>query len=832
METEILVKSIPNRIEYKGLTSSEAQLKLKEFGYNSLPMPKKKSWIGRLFGIFFEPMMLLILVTALVYFIIGEKTEAIIFLFSIIPIALMEFFQEQRTDQAISVLDKMMVTSCEVYRDGNIITLETRLLVPGDLVYLTAGDKIPADGFLLHSPGLRIDEAVLTGESVAVAKMQVGNDVKEENKMWQGTYVTQGEGTMMVQATGANTSYGKLGSLLGKIEKTKTPLQLKLHKLIRIVAVFAIATAVVVTLVLSLTKGWVEGILGGLTMAMSLIPEEIPIVFSVFLILGVLRMAKRNALVREMTLVETLGSVNVICTDKTGTLTEGRMSLEKIFWNKKIIELGSDQENIDEFLKPTLLALERVAIDPIEIEVQRYAKSSGIDPHALYESYRILDDQPFDAKTKMVHHLWQDKNDGICQYSAGAPEFIISNCKLTDIERNNIIKVFEDASSDGYRVVGIAKKQNVKNISYDNLEFVGLLIMSDPPRPEVKEAVETCQKAGIRIVMITGDNKLTAHNIAESIGLNHNEEILTGADLENVSPNALQEKIKICSIFARVKPEQKYIIVKSLQDNGAMVAMTGDGVNDAPALKKANIGVAMGKKGTEVARAASGMVLMDDNFSTIVNAVREGRRIYDNMRHAFVFLLSFHIPIVGLALLPLFFGQSMVFLPIHIIFLELICDPASVLGFEREPARYSLMKEKPRAVNEQIINFPLWMQVLLQGFGILAVSFGFYYYFGIYLNNPGLGRTTSFAALVLSQVSILFFSREWTQIKNNKVILLVSLLTVLFLTFSLFVPFMIKVFYFTPISYSLFGSVLAIVVVCNSLIGFGVSKIKKKYVRI
>lgn len=514
----------------KGLSSAEAAVKLEEFGYNSLPMVKKKHWLIRLLGIFLEPMMLLILTTAIVYFFIGEKTETIIFLFSIVPIALMEFLEEQRTDQALEALDKIMVTACEVYRDGKIITLETKFLVPGDLVHLTAGDKIPADGLLVDSPGLRVDEAVLTGESIAVAKSQVISleNIIDETKLWQGTFVTQGEGAMLVSATGLNTSYGKLGSLLSKIKKSKTPLQIKLNRLLKTIAILAILTAISVTIILSLTKGLVAGILGGLTIAMSLIPEEFPIVFSVFLIFGVLKMAKRNALVREMSLVETLGSVTVICTDKTGTLTEGRMSLKQVYWQGQIREINSDSKSgLTEFMKTVLLALERVPIDPIEIEAHSFAKNIGIEPHDIYEAHRLIEDKPFDANTKMVHHLWQDKNDGFCQYSAGAPEFIIENCNLPDLEKQKITRVFEDASSDGYRVVGIAKKSEVKNISNENFEFVGLLIMSDPPRPEVKDAVEICQKAGIRIVMITGDNRMTAHSIAEEIGLAHNEEILT-----------------------------------------------------------------------------------------------------------------------------------------------------------------------------------------------------------------------------------------------------------------------------------------------------------------
>ncbi len=820
-----------HKVEYIGLSSQEAEAKLKEFGFNARKATPKKGPLKKVLKIFSEPMMLLILVTAFVYFLIGEKVEATIFIFSLIPIALIEFFQEQKTDNALSALDKMMLTSAQVYRDGKLATLETKYIVPGDMIYLTAGDKVPADGYVHESAGFMVDESMLTGESSAVIKSKTLNpkNLMNENKLFQGCFVTQGDGTMIAQLTGSDTAYGKLGELLGKIKKTKTPLQLKINQFLKIVAIGAVSSAFVITIVLIFIKGLVAGILAGLTIAMALIPEEIPIVFSVFLVLGVFKMAKHNALIREMALVETLGSVTVICSDKTGTLTEGRMSLKKIFWKDKIFSVEDSAEDFLEFIKMTVLALERIAIDPIEVEVHRFANSIGLEPTKLFEEYSLLQDRPFEAKTKMVHHLWQNKA-GLClQFSAGAPEFIIANSLLNLEERSRAMSILEEMASQGYRVIGIARRLcSVEHgINDRGLEFLGLLIMSDPPREEVKEAIDICQKAGIRVMMITGDNKLTAHSVAEGIGLKHNEEILDGEEIEKASPDALKQKLKWCSIFARVKPEQKFLIVRALQELGEVVAMTGDGVNDAPALKKANIGIAMGKKGTEVAREASGMVLMDDNFSTIVHAVREGRKIYDNIRHAFVFLLSFHIPILGLAIAPLFLNQSFIFLPIHIIFLELICDPAAVLGFERESARRGLMKEKPRSPNEPIISKSLLVKILIQGFGIFILSFSLYYFCVIILKNPELGRTSAFVSLVLGQISLLLFTREWFQIVNNKIILTVSALTVVFITLVLFVPFLRHLFHFSEISIKVYALIFVITLLFIALVSLIVLKLKK-----
>lgn len=791
---------------YKGLISTEAGELLKQYGLNTRKPNKQKTWLKRLISIAGEPMMLILIATAIVYYFLGDKLETIILLFSIIPIMMMEYFQESKTDEAIKILDKMITEYCTVIREGKNQKMEAKFLVPGDLVYVTAGDKISADGYILNSYGLSIDESILTGESITVVKGEPKkNELNEENKVYQGTMVTQGEGYLIVSETGDNTKYGKLGTLLENIKSIKTPLQQKIHNLVRMIALVAITVATIVGLVVTMNAGWAKGLLSGLTMAMSLIPEEFPVVFSVFLIMGVWRMTKQKALVREMTMVELLGSTTVICTDKTGTLTEGKMTLEKIYFHNEVLnleEVKKHEKDFSELMKTALLSLEQIAIDPIEIETQRFARELSIPIEKFYDEHSLVEDSPFSSESKTVSHIWKNIADGYFQYTAGAPESILKYSKISSKEKSEVEKVLEENFSKGYRIIGIGKKEVKKNakINLTGLTFVGLLIMSDPPRAGVKEAINICQKAGIRIIMITGDNKLTAHNIAEQIGMKHNEEIYDGLQLSKIDSDALLFEATHHDIFARVQPEQKYNIVEALQNNGEIVAMTGDGVNDAPALKKANIGIAMGIRGTEVARAASGMVLMDDNFATIVNAVKEGRRIYDNLRQAFSFLFSFHIPIIGLAILPLFLNQNLIFTPIHIIFLELICDPASVLGFEREKARHNLMLESPRPTKEPLINPRLWLKIILQGLGITAVSFVFYYHFAITHNNQELGRTIAFGSLVLSQTFLILFSREWEQVLSNKLLLIISGLVILFLGLIIFLPALHPIFKLTTLS--------------------------------
>jgi len=821
---------------YKGLTSKQASEALKEYGFNERPRLKKKNWFKRFWRIVSEPMMALIFITAIIYFFIGEKLDGVILIFSLFPIVFFEYLQENRTDKAIEALDNIMIDHCRVYRDGEIVEIETKMLVPGDLVYLTAGDKIPADGYLLNSSGLQIDESMLTGESVSVVKAQAFKfeNLKEENYLFQATLLTTGEGYMLVEKTGVHTSYGKLGNLLENINQKETPLQKKIHRLVKGIAMLAFLVSAAIAIILTHFYGITDGVLGALTIAMALIPEEFPVVFSVFLIMGVWRMSKQNAMVREMEMVETLGSATVICTDKTGTLTEGRMSLVKVFYKDRLISMENKikdkslRQEISFLLNDALLALERVAVDPIETEVQRFAENFGFNLNKFYGEKKLLADSSFNSETKMVHHIWREQNNVCNQYTAGAPEMVIKSCDLTEIEKEKLNRVNEDVSSKGLRVIAVAKRicNESGAVELSNLDFVGFLIMRDPPRAGVKEAVKICQNAGIRIIMLTGDNKLTAKSIAKSIGLNHNEKIFSDGELELASDEELCEIVKKYDIFARVRPEHKYRIVEALQKNGEVVAMTGDGVNDAPALKKANIGVAMGQRGTEVARFASGIVLLDDNFSTIVQAVREGRRIYYNMKRAFLFLFSFHLPIMLIALIPLLFGEPLIFAPIHIIFLELICDPVSVLGFEKEKARKGLMTEKPRPSNEPLVNPRLWFLVLIQGLSITALCLAFYYLFGIKINNLDLGRTVVFAVLVWSQILLILFSREWAQVKSNRLMLYLVLILLGALMLVLSFSAIRNVFHFVAIPLNLSAYLIFIPVVLMFFLGL-VSKNKK-----
>lgn len=799
---------------YQGLSSLDAEVRTKEYGKNIRPGRRHKSSFQLIWSIISEPMLLLLIATTVIYFFIGTHLETLIFALSIIPIILIEYFQERRTDRALEMLDNILVEECRVFRDGALVKMPIKGLVPGDLVYISAGDKVPGDGVIIRSPGLLIDESVLTGESMPVIRVQYAKEASGENKVLQGTLVVQGEAQAVILATGGETQYGKLGNLLANITEEQTPLQKKVHALVKQLAIAAIIIALFIGMVVGREQGLLKGILGSLTIAMSIIPEEFPIVFSVFLIMGVWRLSKRNALVRKMVMVETLGSVTTICVDKTGTLTEGNMSLEKIYFEGKIIDVSSIKEiqPLTPLIEATLLAFERVAIDPMEIEMQRFAKAKKIFSDNFFENFKQTKSSSFNATTKLTHHIWQGPDKSCYQYSAGAPESVVGYCDLNDRDCIDVKTAYEKMAAEGYRVVAIAKTETAIDCNEfvnSKMKFAGLIAMSDPPRFGVKDGLAVCKAAGIKVMMITGDHALTAKSIAGRIGMDIKGRVIEGHELTTMTRDKLQEVVENNTIFARIQPDQKYLIVEALQANEEIVAMTGDGVNDAPALRKATIGIAMGKKGTAVAREAAGIILLDDNFLTIVKAIEEGRRIYDNLRQAFAFLFTFHLPIIGLAIIPLFLGQGLYFLPIHIIFLELFNDPITVLGLEHDPLSRGAMLEKPRSADEPLINRQIWWRIIWHAAGILGVTLWFYGY-GFWHHDLNLGRTMSFMALVMSQLILILINRDITQVKQNKLLMFMVILTGICVSLVMEVPVINRLFHFEPLSISNYIYTLAV----------------------
>lgn len=739
----------------EGLTSQEVLLSKEKNGVNQLSEKKKEPFILKILRIFKEPMFLLLIVAASVYFIVGEYGDGIIMLVFVLAVCMIEFIQEAKTDKALEELNKLSSLSVKVIRNGKQVFISSDEIVVGDIVLLEEGDKVPADGEVLYAQSLGVNESSLTGESDIVYK-----NTKEDstnhfklNMCYSGTNVTNGMGIIRITAVGNKTELGLIGESLSLVKKEKTPLENQINKL---VFVCTIISSIIFLLTLILTymnysnldfsKRIVEAILAGITIAMATIPEEIPVVLTVFLAMGAWKLAKEKTLTRNMKTIETLGTVNVLCTDKTGTLTENNMKVQDTY------SLSAT------FLDTLYCACPVVAYDSMEIAIKDYCR----EKKKIEEKSFITKEYAFTAETKMMGQIWDNKLLAV----KGAYESVLLLCDFNKEDYEMVLQKIEEFSSEGFRVLAVAKNDNFQEIPNDlnhsKLTFEGLVALYDPPRYGVKSSIEECYSAGIRVVMITGDNGETAKGIAKKINLENNEEVITGIQLEQMSDEELFEKVKTVNIFARVYPNHKMRIVNALQKNHKIVAMTGDGVNDAPALKKANIGIAMGQRGTNVAKESADMILLDDNFNTIVKAIENGRNIYINIRKAISYIIAIHIPIALLSLFVPIFKLPTLLLPIHVMLLELLIDPTSSIIFQRIKPTKNVMKEKPRDIDEAILNLKSMVLSISQGLLIFVVVFFSYMYFIQHNVETNLSITVAYSTLVLSIILIAY------QLKSDK----------------------------------------------------------------
>lgn len=740
----------------KGLTTEEV-LKLREkYGKNELTSEKKENFFLKILHVVCEPMFLLLLIAATVYFVLGEPRDGIIMLVFVIGIMMIDIIQEWKTDKTLNALKDLSEPRITVLRDGNKIEIPSSLLVPGDIMYIHEGIKIPADGYVIKCSGLRVDESSLTGESVGVWK-QSSKD--EEDDYWkkdycyQGTLVIQGTGVIKVDKIGAFTEYGKIGANLSKTKEKKTPLQKQTDKLVKTCAIIAFILFILVAILTYLNipdhtfkERIIESILSGVTLAMAMIPEEFPVVLTVFLSMGAWRLAKKNSLVKKLPAVETLGAVTVLCVDKTGTITKNKMEVKEVI------------SNDDKALAYTMgLCCEEETYDPMEKAMIKYAEKLGISNDEL-NSYEKIKDYPFSDYTKMMGCVFNiDKKNVLA--AKGSPESIIKICNLTKAELKKIKQDILNMQKKGLRVIAVAKKELesdkdiLDKLEDYSLDYVGIVGLIDPPKDSIIEDIKACKKAGVRVVMITGDNGITASSIARSIGMDNVDNIITGDMINKMDDKELRKAVKDVSIFSRVIPEHKMRIVKAFQANGEITAMTGDGVNDAPALKQSDIGIAMGKRGSEVSREAADLILRDDNFSTIVDTISDGRRIYDNIRKAVGYIFVIHIPIALSSLMAPFFKiapDNLFLLPLHVVLLELIIDPTCSIVLERQPAESDVMDRPPRKVKENLLNKGTLVKSIIQGLIIFLASFGTYYSF--LDKNVTLARTMGLLIIMISNI--------------------------------------------------------------------------------
>jgi len=749
--------------DYVGLTEKQVRDSQEKYGKNELALEKKNTFFKKAISILKEPMFLLLFCTSMIYFLLGEPRDGIIMLVFVTFMSGINLFQEWRTDKTLQTLKDLSSPRVNVIRNNCLVEIDSKELTVEDLVVIEEGEKIAADGEVIEVLGLGVDESTLTGESEVVWKKTDLNEEEKEshwrrNFCYAGTMATQGSALIRVTSVGLSTEYGKIGLDIASVPLHPTPLEKQTKYLIKVCAFIGIGMfALVFLITLQHTSSVTNSILSGITLAMAMIPEEFPVILTVFLAMGAWRLAKKNSLIRRMPSVETLGAVSVLCVDKTGTLTQNKMTVQEILKLSKFSE--------QEMMYWAGLGCETQPYDPMEKAILEYAKLKDIDVEKLFEN-ELVHDYPFTSDIKMMGHVWRIK-DSLSLAAKGSPESIFPLCHLSDDERVAIEKEQEALAKKGYRVIAVARHfrhlemgEIPEDIKENRLELIGLIGLVDPHREEVPESIKLCNKAGIRIVMITGDNGITATSIAKKIGIPNSDNVVTGQELELMSEEELEQRVKNTNIFARVIPRHKMRIVKALKNIGEIVAMTGDGVNDAPALKYADIGIAMGKRGTGVAKEAADMILLDDNFTTIVDTVKDGRRIYDNIKKAVEYVFVIHIPIALIALLTPLLHLPLFLLPIHVVLLELIIDPTCSIVFERQPEEADIMERQSRKPGEALITSKLMTKAILQGLSIFAGSFGAY----VYLFNNGYGesmaRTFSLAVIIFANLFLVYVNQS------------------------------------------------------------------------
>lgn len=747
----------------RGLSQTEATRRLAQDGPNELGAKQNRHLWDILLDLAREPMFLLMLGAGGLYFLMGDKHDALILLGFVAVIMVVTTLQERRTEQALEALRDLSSPRALVLRDGQPQRIPGREVVRGDLLMLTEGDRVPADGKLLEAHELSIDESLLTGESLPVAKA-VGD------RAFAGTLVGSGQGLVLVDATGARTELGRIGKSLADIAPEASPLQAEIGTLTRRLAIIGIGLCAVLTLLFVVIRGgWLEGLLAGITLAMSILPQEFPVTLIIFLALGARRLARQQVLTRHLNAIETLGETSVLCVDKTGTLTQNRMAIAALHAQGASLDLTALPpdaplpETFHELVEFGVLASEIEPHDPMEQAFHRLAGRYLANTEHLHPDWDLVREYELSPQLLAMSHLWSRPGHRHKTAAAkGAPEAIADLCHLDETMRKRVADEAARMASQGLRVLGFAKARHEGDspaIQHDfDFQFLGLAGLADPLRPEVPDAVRECREAGIRLVMITGDHPRTAQAIAEQAGLDARQ-VAEGAELEKLSNDALAERLQQTSVCARINPHQKLRIVEAFKARDQVVAMTGDGVNDAPALKAAHIGIAMGRRGTDVAREAASLVLLEDDFAAIVAAIRQGRRIFANLRQAMIYTLAVHMPIIGLSVLPLLLGLPLLLAPVHIAFLELVIDPACSLAFEAEPAAPDVMRQPPRGAKVRLIGTEhLWLS-LVQGALISLLVAGTY---ALWLDlgaSTNTARALAFITLVIGDVMLMLSCR-------------------------------------------------------------------------
>lgn len=812
--------------EIKGLSDEEALKRLIEDGFNELPAMKKKNVTRLLIEIVKEPMFLLLVFCFVIYLIIGDIHEALMLLVFVLFIMGLTIYQENKTENSLKALRDLSNPRALVIRKGVHKRIAGREVVKDDIILVQEGDRVPADAVLIWCRNLLVDESILTGESLPVRKVSTDDEIYTEGEpggddkpfIYSGSLVVKGQGIAKVIAIGSGTFIGKIGKSLHKIEREPTLLQKNVKTLVKII--FSIAMILFVAIIISnwlLYKNWLQGILAGLTLTMAIIPEEFPVVLTIFLAKGAWRLSKKKVLTRRIEAIELLGSTTVLCVDKTGTLTENKMKVDQIYSNGENYNIVQNKnanlpEQHHETVEYGILASKEDPFDPMEKALKELGASQLSNTEHLHNGEPFIGEYSLSSNLLALSHVWKLSNKkGYVVSAKGAPEAIAELCHLSEKETTELSLQTDKLANDGLRVIGVAKasfdEKQLPPTQHDfDFKFLGLIALSDPLKESVIPALKESYKAGIRVIMITGDHPITAQKIAKEIALKNPDKIITIKELQQLSNSQLIDKIKEVNIFARILPDQKLLIVNILKALGEITAMTGDGINDAPALKAAHIGIAMGNRGTDVARESADIVLLNDDFSSIVEAIKQGRKIFDNLRKAMSYIISVHIPIAGLSLLPVIFKLPLILYPIHVVFLELIIDPACSMIFESEPEERNIMERPPRNPKKPIFNKKILFLSALQGiFSLLVIMLLYSYSFNIGFSDE-LARTLAFIALISSNLFLILTNRSWSKniissfSQTNKALYLIIAVALFFLIAVIYIPFFQKTFYFTNIN--------------------------------
>ncbi|WP_286679691.1 cation-translocating P-type ATPase [Methanobacterium sp. 42_16] len=807
-----------------GLSEEEGTRKISEEGYNELPSSEKRSFLTIVLEVVREPMFLLLIACGTIYLFLGDLQEALMLLGFVFVIMGITFYQERKTERTLEALRDLSSPRARVIRDGKQKRIAGKELVTDDVIMLKEGDRVPADAVILSCSNLLINESILTGESVPVRKVHCGGvmDMHPPGgdglpSVYSGTMVVQGMGVAQVMSTGLNTEMGRIGKHLKTLETEDTSLQKETRTLVRNMAIIGAGFCAAVVVIYGFTRlDWLNGFLAGITLAMAILPEEIPVVLTIFLALGAWRISRKSVLTRSSHAIQALGSTTVLCVDKTGTLTVNQMSVSKIFAGTDFYDFNPHEtdhlpENFHELVEFSILASQRDPFDPMEKSLKEFGDKTLSETEHLHDDWQLVHEYPLSEKLLAMSHVWQspDGEDYIIA-TKGAPEAVADLCHFNRAEIDKLSSNISLMAKDGLRIIGVAngsfKKPDLPHEQHDfHFEFLGLVGFLDPVRIQVPPAVEECYQAGIRVVMITGDYPGTAKNIAKTIGLKNPEEVITGPELDEMSDDDLKKRVMEVNIFARMVPEMKLRLVEVLKSNGEIVAMTGDGVNDAPALKSAQIGISMGGRGTDVAREASALVLLEDDFSSIVAAIKMGRRIFDNLKKAIAYIFAIHVPIVGMSILPVVFQWPLVLFPVQIAFLQLIIDPACSVVFEAEPAEKNVMKRPPRSSTNPLFDRKTLGMSILQGLFVLFVVLSVYLAALYWGHGEVYARTVCFTTLIFANLSLIIINRSWSRNilkapkSSNKALWWVIGGALFFLVLVLYFPPLQNVFRFGPL---------------------------------